>query len=207
MNTSGVTAMSLSETLKTATAEAHRRAEQSPAQQELVRGTLEAPRLARHLAQMRHVHAALERLFHKHAAPAAALNWNRDFEHSRRLDADLEALGASAESAAPTPATQRLLNSIEKDAAAEPMSLVGHFYVLEGSMNGNRFIVRALRQSPAAAQCGFTYFDPYGDEQRARWADFKTRLDAIELKPAQQEVVVNAALAMFDGIAEMSRDV
>ena len=202
-----VATTSLSETLKVATAEAHRRAEQSPAQQDLVRGALAEDRLAGHLGQMRHVHATLERLFDTHPAPAAALAWNDDFRHTRRLDVDLRALGLEPAAIPAYPSTRRLIAQIEANVAEDPMTLVGYFYVLEGSMNGNRFIVKALRQTPAAERCNFTYFDPYGDEQRARWADFKARLDAVELQEGQQEMLVAAALGMFDGIAEMSREI
>ena len=88
--------------------------------------------------------------------------------------------------------------------ADEPAALLGFFYVLEGSMNGNRFIVRALRQNPAGARCSFAYFDPYGDEQPARSAVFKTALDSVHLDLRQERIVVNASLCMFDAICEIS---
>ncbi|MFW5653173.1 MAG: biliverdin-producing heme oxygenase [Planctomycetota bacterium] len=197
--------MTLAETLKTATADAHRRAEHSPKQRDLVRGALPELHLAEHLGQMRHIHAELERLFDEYELPAKALEWCDEFRHSRRLDADLEALGHKSSSIPVQPATQQLIETVRRNVSEEPATLIGYFYVLEGSMNGNRFIVRALRQTPAASRCEFTYFDPYGDEQPARWAAFKTRLNSIDLEPRQQDMVVNAALGMFDGIAEMSK--
>jgi heme oxygenase len=190
----------LAETLKHATSDAHRHAESRDLQRLLIRGALDDRLLAEYLAQLRSVHAELERLLDLHTNIARLIDWADAFRHSRRLDGDLAALGIAASDNQANAATARLLDTIQSSASREPASLLGFFYVLEGSMNGNRFIVRALRQSPAAARCAFAYFDPYGDPQPQRWAAFKFALeragDALNLD--QQREVVDAALALFE---------
>jgi heme oxygenase len=198
--------MSLSVALKDATAQAHRDAESREMQKQLVSGGLSETVLRLYLVQLRHLHAALERHLDAHPEVAQKINFADAARHSRRLDADLAALGVEDETIAgpPLPATQRLLAEIDAEIAEEPATALGFFYVLEGSMNGNRFIARALRHTPAGERCDFTYFDPYGEAQPQRWAEFKTALERVQLEPAQEERVLAAAQRLFAGIAEIS---
>jgi heme oxygenase len=198
----------LSEALKTATAEAHRHAESRELQRQLLRGRLAPRLLVRYLGQLHRVHAELERLLD--AAPRAAVwtDWSDARRHSRRLAQDLAVLGASEDTTAPTPTARRLLTDIGIAAERDPAALVGSFYVLEGSMNGNRFIVRALRQgSTGDRRCTFAYFDPYGDAQPTTWTAFKAALDAAPLDLQQQRAAVEAAQRLFQAIADISDEV
>ena len=195
--------MSLADHLKEATATAHRDAEQRELQRQLVQGTLEETALTAYLEQLRLLHGALER--HVAAQPAVAgwLQWSDDYHHSERLAADLAALDAAGAHPA-VPETTALLTDIDKAIAAEPAALVGFLYVLEGSMNGNRFIVRALKHGPMGARCPFAYFDPYGEAQRERWGQFRGCIDAAPLDETQQRAVHAAADRMFAGIGAVS---
>jgi heme oxygenase len=186
--------MTISTALKERTGEAHRRAESRDLQRRLVQGRIDEASLVAYLGQLHHVHTTLERLFDANPSLAAAIGWSDAFRHSRRLP----------ESVAPELATTSVVNAIETAVDAEPSTLLGFFYVLEGSMNGNRFIVRALQHGPLAGVCDLSYFDPYGEEQPQHWAAFKTTLDAATLDATQQAAVVDAALVMFDAIAEIA---
>ena len=200
--------MSIALTLKESTAEAHRLAENRPMQKLLVRGELDGPRLALYLRQLHHLHETLERLFDARSEQADAMAWNADYRHSERLRADLEALGASVQELPVLDATTAAARDVEARTAANRRALIGSFYVLEGSMNGNRFIVKGLKaKHPLADRCAFTYFDPYGDEQPGRWVRFKTKLDELDLSEADREAVVASALAMFEGIGDIADDV
>jgi len=74
--------------------------------------------------------------------------------------------------------------------------------VLEGSMNGNRFIARALQQTPGIA--ALSYLDPYGEEQRPVWQAYRERMTEAGFDEAQGQRMVTAAKDMFTFIAEMS---
>lgn len=198
--------MALSTRLKDATWVSHQSAESRAWQRALARGEADPEHLAVYLAQLRRIHALLERLVDADADLRATLGWDDAMRHSRRLDADLAALGATTGIAA-LPATEALLATISRAVAEEPHALLGFLYVLEGSMNGNRFLVRALRRGPAASRCGFAYFDPYGDEQPARWAAFKRSLDRVALGPEEESAVIAAALATFAGVSDLSEAV
>ncbi|HYF13803.1 MAG TPA: biliverdin-producing heme oxygenase [Phycisphaerales bacterium] len=200
--------MGFADTLKTSTADAHRHAETRDLQRMLIRGALDDERLAMYLLQLRMIHERLERLLDQNPAIAARIGWSDDSRHSRCLAADVASL-AGAAAGAPCAATARLLDEIEAGVSREPASLLGFVYVLEGSMNGNRFIVRSLRQTPAAQRCAFSYFDPYGDEQPRRWAAFKAALEAAgeHFDAPQRQAGVEAALAMFGAISRISDEV
>lgn len=200
--------MGIASTLRDSTADAHRRAESRPMQKRLVSGELDAARLALYLGQLHHLHEALERLFDTHPEQAAALEWEASFRHSERLRTDLDAMGMTVRDLPLLKATTAVVRDVNERTAANGRALIGAFYVLEGSMNGNRFIVKGLRKKhPMAARCAFSYFDPYGDEQPARWATFKTGLDALSLREGDDEAMVNAALAMFEGIGAIADEV
>jgi heme oxygenase len=196
--------MSIAATLKHATAQAHQTAESRPFQRQLINGTLSPQTLTIYLEQLRFIHAALEQQFDQHAAMARLIHWNDGCRHSRRLQDDIAALADTRERPAPLPCTARLSAQIQSAASAHPEALIGFFYVLEGSMNGNRFIARALRRTPSATARAYSYFDPYGETQPERWRAFREALDALDLDDTRTRALVDAALCMFDGIAQIS---
>ncbi len=108
---------------------------------------------------------------------AALIDWTSAFLHSVRLGEDIASLSHKATSNEPLSSTRQLQVAIDTSAQHESLALLGYFYVLEGSMNGNRYIIRALRKSTLADRCAFAYFDPYGEEQPERWAACKRSLD------------------------------
>ena len=199
--------MTLAATLKDSTAQAHRRAESTELQRRMAQGDLDDQYFVNYLAQMFHVHAALERLMAAHPDVAAKINWSADQEHSRRLTLDLEDFGTSVDAQPMVNGTKTLLDTITESVDEDPIALIGLFYVLEGSMNGNRFIVRALRARSGGVRCSFLYLDPYGEEQPARWAAFRVALDSIEITEARGDSVIRSAHAMFDGIAEICDEI
>lgn len=198
MNT---TALSLSERLKVETGEHHRRAEGKEIQRLLVSGRVTHEQYAAWMSQMMHVHAALEG-----AVDLAAKDEPRvrvvaeSAGHSDHLRADIGAMGAVA--AGVLPATRELIAAIQSAGA---WGLVGMQYVLEGSMNGNKYIAMGVRRGLGLTPgVGDTYLDPYGDQQRAAWAAFKSGLDALGADEGQVDEAVEGARRMFDGIAGLS---
>ena len=194
----------LMELLKEATGEQHRDAERRQLQRELVRGGLTPETYAAWLGQMFLVHRALWESISSRAADHAQLAAIVRDEglHVGNLRADLAAFGIDADDVAPLLSTKRAVEAIGRTSASGPLSLLGYNYVLEGSMNGNRFIARALENAPGIAAT--SYLDPYGEAQRPSWQTYRERMNEAAFDEAQGERMVAAARAMFTFVAEMS---
>jgi len=194
------------ETLKEATAEQHRDAERRQLQKEMVRGRLAPETYAAWLGQMFLVHEVLWKTIAARQAdhaPFATIVVDEGL-HVRHLRADLAAFGIDSDELAPLPSTQGAVQAIALKSESDPLSLLGYNYVLEGSMNGNRFIARALQQIPAISAT--SYLDPYGEEQRSTWQAYRARMNEAGFDESQAQRMVTAARDMFTFIAEMSDD-
>ncbi len=196
-------------TLRESTASHHRRAEQHEFQQQFVRGTLPRPLYVRWLAQMLHIHAALEAQLERLVAGNPRLA--SVFDDSRRkvapLQQDLAFLGATPNQP-PLPAVQTMVAWMDTLAESQPLALLGVFYVLEGSTNGSKFIARKVRPAYALPESGegSAYLDPYGNAQPARWQEFKAAMDALDLPASEVEPIVLAAQQTFDSIRELGAE-
>lgn len=190
--------------LKAATAALHTEAESHALQQNMVRGTVSREDYATYLGQLHAVHSALERQLAARASDARVAGvFTQRHLHSKRLQADLVALGATTPVAL-TPATRELIAQLERSDLSTA-ALLGHDYVLEGSMNGNKFIAKALSRglglTPAA---GLSYLDPYGDEQRAVWQSFREAMNGATFSATEVEQMLAGACEMFRGIGRIS---
>ena len=184
----------LADRLKAATADQHAAAENHGFQRGLVRGEVSRAALITHqsglLELVRRIHAGLRARGPDWEDLAGAMGG-----HARRLALDLEGLGAGPRQA-PSRAVARFAAALG-GARWTPEATLGAFYVIEGSMNGNRFIRRALAQNrPELAGC-LRYFDPYGSEQRARWREFRSAIDRIGATLRDPEAAVHAAREAF----------
>ncbi len=195
--------------LKEQTAEHHARAEKRQLQQDLVRGTVSRERYGAWLGQMLLVHLALEKAVDAFRASVPALRHvTAQQTHSVRLAEDLATFGIDAKGVRALPATAALISEIAAGAAREPASVVGFHYVLEGSMNGNRYIAMAVRKGLGLQPGqGDRYLDPYGEAQRATWGAFRGAMSQEAFSDAQTSAIIDAAKAMFDGIAGLSDQV
>jgi len=195
------------DTLKSATAEQHQAAEHRRLQRDLVAGRISTRVYTDWLGQMLLLHGAVWDgvTGRRQDTPELREVVRDEGRHVANLRADLAALGADPDAVTPLPATARAREAIASAAAADPLTLLGYNYVLEGSMNGNRFIARALgRTLPAPATA---YLDPYGEEQRAVWAGYRERMNAQTIEAATADRVIAAARAMFAFITALSDEV
>jgi len=190
--------------LKEATAEQHRDAERRRLQLDMVRGRLSGAEYADWLGQMFLLHRALWEeieLRRDGCGPLADVVRDEGL-HVANLRKDLARLGIAPERVVPLAATAFAILSIRREAESEPLALLGYNYVLEGSMNGNRFIAQAMEKVGGIR--AVSYLDPYGDEQRPTWLAYRERMNALGLTAEQGDGVVAAARDMFSFIAEMS---
>ncbi|NCY23254.1 biliverdin-producing heme oxygenase, partial [bacterium] len=120
---------------------------------------------------------------------------------TKNLEADLTALQTNLETIRPLPGATVLIGKIQK---ANPATLMGIFYVFEGSKNGARFIAKALAKAWGLSDtASFRYLDPHGEEQRGLWVKFRADMDAIAWTPTEQDQMVQAAQATFDAISSL----
>lgn len=210
----------LADALKRATAEAHRYAETRPMQKRFVQGAIAPAALALYLGQLYQIHLRLENLLDEQPDVAARLGFCDEQRHSHRLLSDLAARGVHATQSEILPATLRFISYVEETVAAAPTSIAGVWYVLEGSMNGNRFIARALERcaagaaadgdASAPAAAALTYLDPYGADQPAKWAASRARLNdapADKFDEDERSQIIAIALETFSAVAAISDQV
>jgi len=195
--------------LKSGTARLHKDAESRPLQQQLGAGSLPRPVFAAYMGQLLLVHERLEQHLDEQVArdthPAFAVAWHSLARHSANLRDDLAANDIDPDSTLPLDATASLLGQLSTWSEQGSLSLIGALYVLEGSMNGNRFISKALRRSWGLdAESGLSYLDPYGEEQRPTWAAFRNRVNAMSFNGAESQAIIDGADRMFRAIGEIS---
>lgn len=199
---------SVMQRLRESTRDLHDAAEHHDFQRAFAQGTLPRDRYISYLGQMYLVHQALERQLRSAAETSEAIRSVVDERQYQvpYLVEDLEFFDTDPDSVEPLPGTQRLIDEIEQ-LASEPASLLGLHYVLEGSNNGSRFIARGLMPAYGMAPGpGLRYLDPYGDEQRERWLDFRATMDEVRFSPEDADRLVDSARHMFQGIVHISDD-
>lgn len=205
----GETCPSLAHMLKTSTQELHDRAENADFQRAFAAGNISREQYARFLIQMLHVHAALDPALRTHAATNPALQPIVSESHCRHalILQDLADLGVAPDSAPIHAPTARFADYITTTAIEDPVSLVGILYVKEGATNGNKIIVKSIRQTLGLHESEASrYLDPHGPEQRKRWMAFKATLDTLPVNDEQKARIVNAARKTFELFADLSTD-
>ncbi len=191
----------LADRLKAATADQHAAAENHVFQRGLVRGKVSRTALAEHQSGL----LGLVRLIQAQLL-AQGPDWLRFADamggHGERLALDLESLGAGSHRS-PSPAVTRFADALG-GASWSPEAALGAFYVVEGSMNGNRFIRRALAEERPDLAASLRYFDPYGKDQRARWREFRSSIDRIGRTLRFPDEAVRAARQTFMVAGELA---
>lgn len=193
--------------LKEATAVQHHDAERRRLQRELIAGRLPRTEYGAWLGQMLLLHEALwdEIARVRSSEPMLDTVVRDEGHHVANLQKDLASLGVASGSLAPLPSTDRAIAAIRAAGAHDPLTLLGYNYVLEGSMNGNRFIARAILKHGEHA--AVRYLDPYGEQQPASWAAYRGRMSAAGISEAQADRIVAAAKELFAAIAGMSDEI
>ncbi|MGQ0628807.1 MAG: biliverdin-producing heme oxygenase [Phycisphaerales bacterium] len=197
----------ISERLKTSTRDLHTAAETHPIQADLVAGRATPGAYAAYLSQMHHLHEALDAalLRLREIEPRTRALFREHHLRARHASADVAALGHTL--AGPTPATVEMATRLANLTTDQAPTLLGALYVLEGSTNGGLFIAAAIRKTlNIAAGAADTYLNPHGDQQRPRWAEFKTTLDGLTLNPAEDEALIEGAGWTFRGITRIFDD-
>jgi len=189
--------------LKAGTAAQHAVAESKPLEAALIEGSIGQAQYLKYLSQRWCIHRELE------SATDRALT--RDFRlaslglpslyQTKNLEADLAHLQANLKSIDPLFGATNLIQEIQK---AAPATLMGIYYVFEGSKNGARFIAKAMAKAWGKADTtDFRYLDPHGEAQRGLWMKFRSDMDAIPWTPSEQDQMVKAAQSTFEAISSI----
>lgn len=194
--------------LRESTAELHKAAETQPLQKALVQGALPRERYADYLEQLWVVHRALEKALAEAVSKDDRLAGMDEAAamHVRHLEIDLSEMGRDLGVIEPVTPAWDLAQAIERDGATDPVMLAGHFYVLEGSMNGNQFIARAVqRVYELKPNAGLAYLCSYGETQRPKWASFKERMNALAFDERERTGLVERAQRVFGAIRDIAK--
>ena len=200
---------SIMQRLRAETSDLHSHAESRTIQRDIAKGEVERAKFVGYLGQLYAVHDVLENALReaRDAHPAIAALATPDRMRIPDLELDLEFYGVDLSDIEVGKATERFVSLIERTRNADPVALLGAFYVLEGSTNGGRFLARVLRSSWNLDGKGVAYFDPYGDRQPATWAAFKLGMDSASFDAEREDAIVEMAKRTFEAIAEISDEV
>jgi len=194
--------MRLSEELRARTADAHRAAEHSEFVSRFVRGRLDLPLHVRHMLALHAVYATLEE----------ALECRRDDPRLgafslpqlwRRLpiERDLEFLrGPAWRTERLVPAATAYAKRLREIDATEPIRLVSHSYVRYlGDLSGGQVLRRLAAEQLDLDGDGLRFYEfPAIPDPPAFKAEYRRRLDALELTDGEREAVVEEARTAFN---------
>ena len=196
----------ISHRLKAGTWDLHESAENGRLPKALLKGEITRSGFAEIVAQMYLLHKAMDEaiLRHRDREPVLSAMIDDAQLHSRYLEADLRALGFDPDAVAPLEGTRRAIEHVREVEGRGAANLLAMHYVREGANNGNRFIAMGLKKRwGQTGDAGLTHLDPYGENQRARWASWKKSIDEIEFTSAQKDEMVEAARSMFRAVMEL----
>jgi heme oxygenase len=185
----------LSTFLKEGTKQTHNEAESNDFQRQLASAELSLDTYGKYLGQLYLVHDFLEHQL----ADNKMLNQvvTPDQFQAGYLQRDLTALGINANEVQPLQSTTEILFRMEQSQRKNPISLLGHHYVLFGSKHGGKYIAVQLRKAFNFDSAGCLYFDPYGTTFQSHWSDFRSAMDKLVTTSTVAELVLHSARDMF----------
>lgn len=200
----------LSASLRTGTQASHRRAESAPFVRALFSGHLARDRYVVALRQWHAIYTALEEAQERHGAHATlgavidpALFRRQALERDLQFFAQDDAAPAAASlpAGALLPATGRYVRRLRTLALDEPTLLLAHHYTRYlGDLSGGQILRRAVGRAYALGDgAGLDFYDFPGIEDAQDYkADYRSRLDGLDLDAATIQAVVDEANAAFE---------
>ncbi|MFD8392097.1 biliverdin-producing heme oxygenase [Streptomyces sp. NPDC059680] len=171
----------------------------------LLDGTLPLARYTAQLAALRLVLGELESELSRAAAPSVAGLWAaEDLRKAPLIERDLRHFASHGTAPGRWPAAHAaaFTADIRTTAVADPLSLLGFLYVLEGSTLGALHLCRCV--SRAYGLHGTDGMAYYASGDRARWIRFTTRLDEALADPPGQDRALAAALRAYRHTARIT---
>jgi heme oxygenase len=197
----------LMQRLKEETRELHGAAEGQPYMRALMEGRLPREVFAAAIPLLRDVRLFLEeRLIANLDNAAVAACFGPHHRLGRFFDQDVEFFFVTPPVRANrgVDAFRQLVTTAE---AANPLYLLGAFYVLEGSNLGGAILKRKVQETYGLGGSeGTASLDPHGSQLYVRWREFSQTLDSLGLDAAAQDGIVETAKKAFAAIGELYSD-
>lgn len=194
--------MTLSARLREATAAAHQAAERTAFVRRLFTGTLPREGYAALLRALHPVYDALERGMRANLRfPAVAALHDPALERAGPLAEDLAWFAGPDWAARPVVAPARAYAvRLEGLARTRPELLCAHAYVRYlGDLSGGQMLARAVAKHYGATDAGARFYAfPETPDLGRRKDEYRAALDALPLPPADQDALVDEAIAGFD---------
>lgn len=197
-------AATVMERLRLETRAAHEATEAIPFSAAMVQRRLPKERFVSHLAAMAVVHESLEAALAASDHPTVRGVWREDLRKLPLLQRDLSYFNArSLDSHAAQTQASAYADHIRTLATEDPVALLGHLYVLEGSTLGATILRGHIKEAYGLDQDGLAYYSPYGNAVMPRWREFKDRMNAFAVDAAEQERIIEAAREAFSHIGRI----
>lgn len=196
------------EKLRSATRDDHTRLQALPFFQALAGGKLPIESYIGQLRAMTILQGVLEsQLTHTHHQ-ALAFVWEDSMAKLSLLEQDLAYFEFRLIPDIPEAIenAQEMACRIRLRSTQAPLSLLGDLYVLEGSTLGGAVLRCQITDNfHLKGSVGVAYLSSYGDELMANWRRFSKRMNDTLIDDIEQERVIEAARAAFEGIEKVFR--
>ncbi|MEE4023242.1 biliverdin-producing heme oxygenase [Gordonia sp. PKS22-38] len=191
---------SVSEGLRSATAEAHDRAERATFVDDLMSGRLDAAGYRRMAAQLYFIYRALESVGDELAGDAVAGPVvDERLRRLPRLTADLTALGIDPDGVAPLPGVAGYVAAIEA-TRTDPARFVAHHYTRYlGDLSGGQVIRSRMKLHYGLTDDTLSFYVFDEIDKLKRYKDgYRETLDRLPLDPEQMRALIDEAVEAFE---------
>lgn len=201
--------LSIMERLRKETKENHDQMEGLPFFDALVAGGLPIESYVGQLKAMAIVHSVLEHEMEGSEHKAVAAVREHRLPKLPLLDEDLEYFAPRniPDFKTATQKALKLAQNIKLAHIQHPISILGYFYVFEGSTLGN-----AEHRADVAKTFdlqdleGLSYYSSYKDRLHENWKQFGNVMNESVISPEDQDQIVSAARNAFDGLKEIYKE-
>ena len=146
------------------------------------------------------VHGVLEEALESTNNEAVASVWKSSMRKLSLLQKDLRSFEPQivADIKESVELTLTIAEHIRLQSMEQPVKLLGHVYVLEGSTLG-ACVLRPLfaRAFLLTGEDGLNYLNSYGQEVQTQWVQYRQRMNALRLSPEERQQIIQAACEFF----------
>lgn len=189
----------------------HNQAEDQGYMRQLMEGTLPRDRFIASIRQTHLLHAGLDerlRRLRAESPRAAAVLQDHHFLVADNARRDLDFLGGASGDVEANEGVRAFLGEADRWMEENPEALLGMFYVVEGSLNGAKILVRKYSQLfGIPGPEGLTHLDPHGVAMRPRWMEFANAMNSQLWDEKTAKDMVAAACGAFRHVGHMYREI
>jgi len=195
---------SLTARLRKSIATEHEAIERTPFSMALMAGDLQRETYVTNLVQMHRVHRTFEDLCGGQAKLTPYFT-----DSMRRADVlarDIAQLGYDQASFGILPETHRIVTEIKQSNTAQPLSLLGGIYILEGSRMGSMVLAKPLSkclQISGLPGTGIDYHVDGARETPVRLKQWKQRVDQADFEESIAADIEAFAVMFMQGLLDM----